>query len=313
MAAVLPLLLILVVGALSPSGFCLPSISTAPAFLWSPNYNDHWLQASVNYQTLSPKDLAKSVLSEGGWSNLLCSESKVKQPVDLALVFVGRELQSSDIYANKNADKDLVNRLKVSFTTSNFSMAFPYIAASEDETLVDSLLAGFTEMCGRDVGLSNVAFSESCSLTSGNFPKLSNLQSVHDYLASRMEKRAKGEADVVVFCHEGSNSLNELHQPRLEGETFAELVNSMDQSGEKYAVLYVSDPFKSIQYPSYREVERFLQESTNSTGCGEVCKIKSSLLEGLLVGIVLLIILISGICCMMGIDTPTRFEAPQDS
>ncbi|RVX13000.1 hypothetical protein CK203_009710 [Vitis vinifera] len=30
-------------------------------------------------------------------------------------------------------------------------------------------------------------------------------------------------------------------------------------------------------------------------------------------GIVLLIILISGLCCMMGIDTPTRFEAPQDS
>lgn len=70
---------------------------------------------------------------------------------------------------------------------------------------------------------------------------------------------------------------------KCTGETFAELVNSMDQSGEKYAVLYVSDPFKSIKYPSYREVERFLQESTNSTGCGEVCKIKSSLLEGLLV------------------------------
>lgn len=29
--------------------------------------------------------------------------------------------------------------------------------------------------------------------------------------------------------------------------------------------------------------------------------------------IVLLIILISGICCMMGIDTPTRFETPQES
>lgn len=33
----------------------------------------------------------------------------------------------------------------------------------------------------------------------------------------------------------------------------------------------------------------------------------------MLQGIVLLIILISGICCMMGIDTPTRFEAPQES
>lgn len=313
MKAVLPVLLVFVVGALSPSGFCSISAPTVPAFLWSPHYNNHELQTSVNYQTLSPRDLAKSVLSQGGWSNLLCSENKVNKPVDLALVFVGRELQSSDIYANNNADKDLVNRLKVSFTGSNFSMAFPYIAASEEETMVDSLLSGFTEICGHDVGFSNVAFSESCSLTGGNFAKLSNLQSVHDYLASRTEKRAKGEADVVVFCQEGLNSVDELHQPRSEGETFSGLVNSMDQSGEKYAVLYVSNPFKSIQYPSYREVERFLQESTNSTTCGEVCKIKSSLLEGLLVGIVLLIILISGICCMMGIDTPTRFETPQDS
>jgi hypothetical protein len=30
-------------------------------------------------------------------------------------------------------------------------------------------------------------------------------------------------------------------------------------------------------------------------------------------GIVLLIILISGLMCMMGIDTPSRFEAPQES
>ncbi|MBA0853108.1 hypothetical protein Goshw_013598 [Gossypium schwendimanii] len=30
-------------------------------------------------------------------------------------------------------------------------------------------------------------------------------------------------------------------------------------------------------------------------------------------GIVLLLILVSGLCCMMGIDTPTRFEAPQEN
>ena len=29
------------------------------------------MKEAVNYQTLSPKDLAKSVVSEGGWSNLL--------------------------------------------------------------------------------------------------------------------------------------------------------------------------------------------------------------------------------------------------
>ncbi|KAL5563751.1 hypothetical protein UlMin_033498 [Ulmus minor] len=308
-------LLGLLVAALIPSGFCFPSTSTVPAFLWSPHH--HRQQASVNYQTLSPKDLAKSVLSEGSWSNLLCSGNEVKQPIDLALVFVGTELQSSDVYANKHANGDLVDLLKVSFTRSNFSMAFPYIAASEEETIVNSLLAGFTEVCGNDMRLNNIAFSESCSPGVGNFQKLENLHSVHDYLGSMSEKRTEGKANLIVVCHDRSHSHEEVHQPSSESEIFAELISSVDQSGANYAVLYVSDPLKSIHYPSHRELERFLAEgasgNTNSTVCGEVCKIKASLLEGLLVGIVLLIILISGICCMMGIDTPTRFETPQDS
>lgn len=76
---------------------------------------------------------------------------------------------------------------------------------------------------------------------------------------------------------------------KCAGEVFSELINSMDQSGERYAVLYVTDPFRSIQYPSHREIERFLAEGAagnglaNSTICDEVCQIKSSLLEGLFV------------------------------
>ncbi|KAF4385460.1 hypothetical protein G4B88_005792 [Cannabis sativa] len=305
--APMAVLLLLLLSALIPSG----SSSTVPAFLWS-SHRVHPSSSSVNYQTLSPKDLAKSLLSQPGWSHLLCSEDQVKQSLDLALIFVGSQLQSSDLFANTNADKDFVDFLKVSFTKSNFSTAYPYIAATED-SMADSLLQGVTETCGNNINLGNIVVSESCSLPDGNFNKLANVQSVRDYLSSRTEKRANGEADVVVFCHEDSNSLDNAQQSHSEAETFGELVGSMDQSGEKYAVLYVSTPSKSIQYPLSRDVERFLAEGTNSTICGEVCKIKSSLLEGLLVGIVLLIILVSGICCMMGIDTPTRFETPQDS
>lgn len=74
---------------------------------------------------------------------------------------------------------------------------------------------------------------------------------------------------------------------KCAGEVFSELINSVDQSGAKYAALYVSDPFGSIQYPSHRDIERFLAEGAvgkaNSTICDEVCQIKSSLLEGLFV------------------------------
>lgn len=71
------------------------------------------------------------------------------------------------------------------------------------------------------------------------------------------------------------------------GQILSELISSVESLGAKYEVLYLSDPFRSIQYPSRRELERFLAEGTagslNSTICDEVCQIKSSLLEGVLV------------------------------
>ncbi|KAF8398622.1 hypothetical protein HHK36_017553 [Tetracentron sinense] len=356
MMAVMPALLaFLLVAAQAPLGLTLPS--TAPAFLWfryqyeyaffySSSFRfimydmkeeeflalsvvvsigfrrslNNGMKEAVNYRTISPKDLAQSVLSEGGWSKLLCSGEKLQHPLDIALVFVGRELQSSDISGNKHADPALIDSLKVSFTSSNFSMAFPYVATPEEkETLENSLISGFTESCGNGLGVSDVAFMDSCSLEGEDFKKLADLHSVHDYLVSRKEKRLKGQTDLLVFCNGGSHSLGELDQTRSEGEILSEIVSSVEQSGDSYTVLYASDRFRSNQYPPYKELQRFLAEgafgngSANSTICDGVCQIKSSLLEGVLVGIVLLIILISGLCCMMGIDTPTRFETPQDS
>ncbi|KAJ6710688.1 2-C-METHYL-D-ERYTHRITOL 4-PHOSPHATE CYTIDYLYLTRANSFERASE [Salix koriyanagi] len=372
-AAILWLTVVAAVSRLSFLHASSPPSTTVPAFLWSPHHPHHQMSEVVNYQTISSKDLARSVLSEGGWSNLLCSEKKVQQSMDLALVFVGRGLLSTDVSTNKNTDSALVNLLKVSYTKSNFSMAFPYVAASE-EAMENSLVSGFAEACGQDLGTSNVAFSESCSVEGENFQKLANLHAINDYLASSMEKRPSGHTDLVVFCYEGSNSMKGLDQPQSESEIFSELISSVEMLGAKYSALYVSDPFRSIQLPYHQELERFLAESAagnasmNSTHCDEVCQIKSSLLEGVLVlnietvwyiilavvigddlilngprlsagfksqksplkskkifewpnsslssqspGIVLLIILISGLCCMMGIDTPTRFEAPQDS
>uniref|UniRef100_A0A2C9UFW7 V-type proton ATPase subunit S1/VOA1 transmembrane domain-containing protein n=1 Tax=Manihot esculenta TaxID=3983 RepID=A0A2C9UFW7_MANES len=300
--------------------------STTPAFFWSSHHDNRFsnnrMDEAVNYQTISSRDLARSILSEGGWSNLLCSEKKLQKSVDLALVFVGRELLSLDISSNKNADPALLNLLKISFMRSNFSLALPYVAASE-EPMENSFVSCIAETCGLDSIINNVAFSESCFIEGDKFQKLADVDAVHDYLVSTMEKRTNGQADLVVFCHGGSYSANGPEQPQTESLLSSliieDLISSVETLGAKYEVLYLSDPFRPIQNPSHRELERFLAEGTagngplNSTACDEVCKIKSSLLEGVLVGIVLLIILISGLCCVMGIDTPTKFETPQDS
>ncbi|XP_058198377.1 uncharacterized protein LOC131313896 [Rhododendron vialii] len=83
--------MLLLVALEIPTGLTLPS--TVPAFLWSPLEDGNGIKEAVNYQTLSTKDLAKSVLSEGGWSNLLCSGKEAQQhSVDVALLFGGREV-----------------------------------------------------------------------------------------------------------------------------------------------------------------------------------------------------------------------------
>ncbi|KAG5118147.1 hypothetical protein JHK82_032567 [Glycine max] len=341
---VLPLFTAFILFAFIPNGL-LAVPSTVPAFLWSSHYelkqlklsycrayyrlfgleqdrvnlevkgmvnldfvgrrssmgflraSENILKESVNYQVISPKDLAKSILSEAGWSNFL--------------------LQSSDLSMNKHANSALLDLLKNSFARSNTSVAFPYVSTSEDVLLENSLVSGFAEACG-DMGIGNVAFHGSCSIDDANHEEITTLHSVQDYLTTRMEESHRGKTDLVVFCNEGSQALENVDRTQSEGEVLSNLINSVEESGAKYAILYVSDPSRSIQYPSYRDLQRFLaestagNESTNSTICDEVCQIKSSLLEGILVGIVLLIILISGLCCMMGIDTPTRFETPQE-
>ncbi|KAF5756774.1 hypothetical protein HanXRQr2_Chr17g0818751 [Helianthus annuus] len=293
--------------------------STTPAFLWS-NVQDgltsNKVKEAVSYQTLSPKELAKSVMSEGGWSNLLCTNQKPEESVDLAIVFVGRE--SVDISGRKNEDQSLLDLLKASFTKSTFSLAYPYVSASEEnKPLQSSLVSELAETCGLDAGLSKVGILESCAAEGGNFEKLADISSVNEYVVSSMEKKSKGQTPLVVYCN-GADSPKGSEQPRSEGEILSELISSVEKTGAKYSVLYVSDPVNVIRYPSYRQVDRFLAEksgnsSRDSNACDGVCQIKSSLLEGLFVGLVLLIILISGLCCMAGIDTPTRFEAPQES
>ncbi|KAM3338123.1 putative protein isoform X1 [Capsicum galapagoense] len=291
-----------------------------PSFLWSPHQYGVASSEAVNYRTLSLKELIKSVMDEGGWSDLLCS-GKGGHHLDLALVFVGKELQSVDIARPKNANLELVDLLKASVAKSNFSLAFPYIDASEErESVESSLISEFTNMCGHGLEASNIAFSESCSVEGESSNKLTDVQSVQvnngNYLLSRITKQYKGQLNLIVLCDQGHRTLGGAEEQTSEGEVLSQLLSYVENLGAKYTALYVSDPFKSIRFPSHREVERLLAEGTGNrsvSGCDGVCRIKSSFLESIFVAIVLLIILIAGLCCMMGIDTPTRFQVPTDS
>nr|CAB3462922.1 unnamed protein product [Digitaria exilis] len=270
----------------------------APAFLWAPkNYGLHSDEAKevVHYQTLSPKSLAKSVLEESGWSNLMCSREDVQKNVDVAIVFLGS---------------------KLSFTSSEFSMAFPYVSTSDDEKLENSLLSGFAENCDNGFEKNHITYTDTCTITGQDLKKHHNMDSVRDLVASRMGNKPSGQTNLIVFC---SGGFEDLDPAKSEGDLLSELVDVLKKSGVKYTILYASQPSGLLEKPSNLPLGRYLAEKTNTTAkaargkCDGECLVKSTLLEGTFVGIVLLIILISGLMCMMGIDTPSRFEAPQES
>ncbi|KAL0389798.1 UNVERIFIED_CONTAM: hypothetical protein Scaly_0336900 [Sesamum calycinum] len=278
--------------------------STVPAFLWSPHLEG--MKEMVDYRILSPRDLAKSAMIQGGWSKYLCSREEAQQSKNFAFLFIGTELQSLDISRPSRTDPALIELIQDSYSNSNFSLAFPYIAAGEEKVAIEStLISEFADACQHNFVVRSIALVGSCSVV--GLPEL------------KVEKISDGDTDLIVLCPGGSLSQQDSDQPHSESSILSQLLNSVNQLGAKYTVLYVSDPLKSIKHLPHRGLERFLAEgsmgngSANSTVCDGVCKIKSSLLEGILVGIVLLVILISGLCCMMGIDTPTRFETPQDS
>ncbi|BAF27475.1 uncharacterized protein [Oryza sativa Japonica Group] len=286
-----------------------------PAFLWAPkNYGFSSDEAKeiVHYQTVSPKSLVKSVLEEGGWSNLVCSREDHAKSVDVAVLFLGSKLQSSDISKDKQADSTLVDTLKNSFASSEFSMAFPYIAMSDDDKLEKSLLSGFAENCNNGFGDNHITYTDTCSV-SEDLNKHHNMDSIHGLVASQTKKNPSGQTDLIVFCDGGFKD-----NTKSEGELLSELVTLLKKSGAKYTILYASQPFGLLENPSNLPLGRYLAEKTNTTKpgrgkCDGECLVKSTLLEGSFVGIVLLIILISGLKCMMGIDTPSKFDAPPES
>ncbi|XP_045083402.1 uncharacterized protein [Aegilops tauschii subsp. strangulata] len=299
---------------------------TASAFLWAPeNYGSHETKGVVHYQTMPPASLAKSVLDEGGWSNLVCSREGSYKNVDIAVVFLGSKLQSSDISRDKQADPSLADTLKLSFTGSEFSMAFPYVALTDNDKLESSLLSGLAENCDNDFRGNHITYTDTCTVSGEDLKKHQSMDSIRDLVMSRKRSNPRGKTDLIVFCNGG---FKDLDNAKSEGELLSELVSVLKMSEARYTVLYASQPYGLLENPSNLPLARYLAEKTNTTTksglgkCDGECLVKSSLLEGtfvvsyldsvLLQGLVLLIILISGLCCMMGIDTPSRFEAPQD-
>ncbi|GLJ48812.1 hypothetical protein SUGI_1029360 [Cryptomeria japonica] len=296
---------------------------TVPAFIWSNNpsrYSGYDNEGSVNYNIISPGDLAKNVLNMAGWSQILCSEKKRDEAAEVALVFIGSKLRSQDISRKGGTDAEIIELLKESFKESDFSMAFPYVALSEDRgSITNSLLSGFMKNCDHGFRNIEIAVVASCSVEGTNIKKLSDLKAVNEYVNEKKQLRTDGDTNLIFVCSDKSPVIEESGRTEMESKNLANILMDLKQSGIAYSVLYTSDPYEMAPLLRFEKLERLLianaseNTSTNVTYCDIVCQSKASMLEGFLVGLVLLIILLFGLSCMMGIETPTRFEAPHES
>eukprot|EP00250_Pteridium_aquilinum_P030971 c4261_g1_i1 orf=69-1046(+) len=314
-------LLLLACHLISPT---IASSPTAPAFVWS----DHrslglHTQGAVDYRVFSPQTLVDTLMQKFGWSSLLCNPNDGgKERLDAVVAFIGNELHSEDIARTSSDDSLPVLRiLKEYFSSSSYSMALPYISIStESGGILNTLLSTIKESCNLKSRPGKMLIVGSC--LKGTFdPKwpiltegielVDNAENVKDFISSRKASRETSETDIIIAC---PVSIDGLEAGELEGDMLATVLSALRQSGTSNAVLYASDPLGATVGYGYNA--RMLSSnvtSTSNTTCDDICETVAGVYEGIIVAVTLLIILISGLCCMMGIDTPSRFENSQDS
>eukprot|EP00249_Psilotum_nudum_P012004 c23522_g1_i1 orf=401-1378(+) len=297
----------------------------APAFVWSDSSSFNPLTHSiVDYRIFSPQSLMEALLQKFGWSQILSSkvDTSKEQRVELLLAFIGSQLHSVDLSHNAGVDSELIRQLKDSFATSNFSVAIPYVSLKDEElVLANILLSTLRNSIEFQLSHGKVLVAGSCleqqSLDISQCDEGRKFvvvdEDIEVYLNARKETRTEAETDILLVCTPHPLGLKGERPIQPEGLSLSKILSALRNSGTSHSVLYASDPTVPKRHNMFKGRQLASNTSSTDTSCDEVCKTKATLIEVLLVGIVLLIILISGLCCMMGIDTPTRFEVPQES
>ncbi|KAG6543634.1 hypothetical protein Mapa_014997 [Marchantia paleacea] len=294
-----PLLAFLLIGASA-------SLSLVPAFVWSNTRNVD--DRSITYQTLSSESVVEQIISE--FSSPLLQEQA--PPVDFVLAFIGNKLRSVEVSRAVSSASDLLPVIQGAVTSSKSSLAIPYVTPLKRENTFAKLLdlaSADLMSADKESKLGDVVVAGSCASDTTGAKKYESLDQLKAYLTSRND----GKADLIIVCSHVQSSF-ESKQPLSEGEIMGAVLKILEESKAKYVASYVTDLVEEnvLALSKRRHLGTKLRVS-NETFCDGLCQTKATMLEGLFVAITLLIILISGICCMAGITTPNRFETAKES
>ncbi|KAG0613696.1 hypothetical protein M758_6G122700 [Ceratodon purpureus] len=289
------------------------STAVTPAFVWSDLRCFGEQDRSVNYESQSSDSLVDTVFHAFGSCEVTQDVSQGKANPEMVVAFIGRELRSEDI--SRSQFSDVLMTLQESIAGTKYSLSFPYVTVASNRASVgESLISNVQKKLGAGSKIGQVAVSGSCSVGRHDVKRLTGVPDIEAYIAGRKTSRAQEETDVLLICYSPALDWNLASVYTSEGKVLEEVLSALKSSGTSNFVMYTSDPLASTQ-KHYGILERHLLDGTGNatTDCDALCRSRAVILEGIFVAITLITILVSGICCMKAVKSPSRFEVSKES
>lgn len=225
-------------------------------------------------------------------------------PVGLIPVAVTGSSESMDVVPLSKDDS--VATIKRALELAQTSTVFTSIGdACAGPSLREALLA---EAEGHRSLFSEVKMGGLCA-QDGTQGGSQTLQSFLQHWASDLAAAppAHGTA-LLLFCLPADSTA-----PLSSGATLLQAYSMLENVTSGFAALLVPETAPAGKATCTRSLLIAHPPPAVNGTCDATCRTKATLLEVLFVAVVMIIALVSGLCCLVDLDSPTRFETPQDS
>ncbi|DBA94792.1 hypothetical protein WJX77_004725 [Trebouxia sp. C0004] len=286
--------------------------SSAPAFAWG-SVPVLRTGASDEASRVIYEDTDSTTLATGLWESLSQAVSTVAAESPQALLlYIGNKLRLEDVSA-KQASSALLP-LQDSMKSAESSISIPSLVHEEAQSLGDSLLASFQAKAP------SAQTAGACSTAS------LDIQETPAQAMQRLKHvQASGPKVLVVCGHPDADLASELthvsqysqalreafgsHVMAYVSEMSAEETNDAGASRSLLQSMELPNEMSGLQLPSYAS----LTQASDTYLCDAKCFTQVRVIEVFILFVTLLTALLSGICMMNVLGTPSKFETTKEA
>eukprot|EP00899_Mesostigma_viride_P020039 jgi/Mesvir1/28036/Mv24229-RA.1 len=253
-------------------------------------------------------------------------DAVAQEPPRLIALFVGNQLTSHELAQagrlpgeGSQQWSSAISPLKELMESANSSLTVSYVHGGG---MAAQLLAALTkEAASTPAGVRPLGdvVAYGCKSGAEGVRFLGGLADAQAYLAQRAATRPAGATDVLMVCSQApaAEHADELLLPGMpsslgmavkkEVEELRALHDTVAAAARPYVLVYASE-----DDGAGAARKRLVLERGNKVPCDALCLTKAHTLEGFAVGLVLVVTLLLGLCCMYQLDGPSRFETARD-